>query len=153
MAPMSQRDAEIFSSLRPDVLARLVEVRGSIDHAYATIPEEVIRGQFDMVLDRMQSYLASEDAELYRGFAARWMAMRVGDGFSPENLIHSVVAIGDVVARVATERLGPGDETQRFARAVVRMNFVAARMLVEILADELGRRRAQQQQLAGGGTP
>ena len=140
---MSQAHARIFESLRHDVLARLVDVRGNIDHAYTRIPEARIREQFDMVLDKMASYLATEDSELYRSFASRYMAMRVGEGVSPENLIHSVVAIGDIVIKVVEEKVPPSQERHDFARAVVRMNFVAARMLVILLGDEVKRREQQ----------
>ena len=151
---MSQAHARIFESLRYDVLARLVDVRGTIDHAYARIPEARIREQFDMVLDKMASYLATEDSELYRSFASRYMAMRVGEGVSPENLIHSVVAIGDIVIKVAEEKVPPSQEPSAvqerhdFTRAVVRMNFVAARMLVILLGDEVKRREQQLRSIA-----
>lgn len=145
---MSQGHARIFESLRKDVLARLVEVRGSIDHAYARIPEALIREQFDTVLDKMVSYLATEDSELYRSFASRYMAMRVGEGVSPENLIHSVVAIGDVVINIAESTIPRSQERDEFTRAVVRMNFVAARMLVILLGEEVKRRELQLRGLA-----
>lgn len=147
---MGQRDAEVFGGLRSEVLARLIEVRGAIDHAYASIPEDRIGAQFDLVLDRMHSYLYTEEVEPYRSFAHRWMAMRVSDGFAPENLIHSAVAIGDVVVQVAQQRLAAGPERDRFVRAIQTMSFVAARLLVELLAEELDRRREQRRQLLGG---
>jgi hypothetical protein len=140
---MSQGHARIFESLRHDVLARLVEVRGSIDHAYTRIPEDRIREQFDTVLDKMASYLATEDPKLYRTFASRYMAMRVGEGVSAENLIHSVVAIGDVVIKIAESKMPRSHERNEFTRAVVRMNFVAARMLVILLGEEVKRREQQ----------
>jgi hypothetical protein len=135
--------AETFSALRPEVLERLISVRASIDHAYATLPDVVIREQFDVVLGKMQHYLVTEDLELYREFLARWAAMRVGEGFAPENLMHSVVAMCDVVVRVGRDRLGPTPECSQFVRAVTRLGFVAARLLVENLAADLERRTHQ----------
>jgi hypothetical protein len=93
-----------------------------------------------MVLDKMQSFLATGEIQSYRGFASRWIAMRVGEG-APENLIHTLVAIGDVVAQTAQRRLGSGPEYDDFARELGRMSFLGARLLVELLADELGKRR------------
>jgi hypothetical protein len=149
---MAQRHARLLAALRPEVLARLVEVRGSIDHAYASIPPDVIRGQFDIVLDKMQSYLVTQDASQYRGFATRWLAMRVGEGFAPENVIHSAVAIGDVIVQVAQARLGQTDECVDFVSNMVHLNFAVTRMLVEILAQDLERRKEQRRQtLAGRG--
>jgi hypothetical protein len=103
-----------------------------------------------MVLDKMQGYLHSEDVHSYRSFAQRWVAMRMSDGFAPENLIHSVVSIGDVVDQVARERLGATQESHLFVRSVQRLSYVAARLLVEILADELERRRDHRRRLGGG---
>jgi hypothetical protein len=135
------RHARTFEEIRPEMVDRLVDVRGSIDHRLTGVPQHYIRQEFDAVLDRMEAYLRERDVELVRGFAARWVAVRLGEGFSPENLIHSVVAIGDVVVEVARRRLPPGLETAEFLREVVRMNFVAARLIVEVLAGELDRLR------------
>lgn len=146
MEAMAQRHASLFREIRPDVLARLIEVRGSIDQTFADMGADVIGGQFDMVLDRMQSYLYTEEPESYRNFANRWMAMRVSSGEPPQNLIHAVVAIGDVVVQIAGTKIGQADrrdELYEFARAVSRMTFIAARMLVEQLAGELEQRQSQ----------
>lgn len=131
------RHARTFATIRPEVLERLVDVRGSIDHTLSGVPSHLIRQEFDAVLDRMEAYLTDQDVDRYRSFATRWVAFRLGEGFSPENLIHSVVAIGDVVLEVGRRRLQPGPETSEFVREVARMNFVAARLIVEILAAEL----------------
>jgi hypothetical protein len=139
--------AEIFQQVREEALDRLVEVRGSLDHAYASIPGDVIRPQFDLVLDKMDSYLATGHLEPYKSFACRWMAMRTGEGFSPENLIHVLIATGDVVAQVAQGRMGQVPECADFVRAVVRMNLLGARILVELLADELAARQQQRAEL------
>lgn len=132
-----ERHARTFETIRPEVLDRLVDVRGSIDHTLSGVPSQVIRQEFDAVLDRMQTYLLDGDAGRYRSFAVRWVAFRLGEGFSPENLIHSVVALGDVVLEVARRRLPFGADSADFTREVARMNFVAARIIVETLADEL----------------
>jgi len=140
--------AELFDSIREDVLTRLVEVRGSIDHAYATVAEDVIREQFCVVLDKMRSYLVTQNPDLYRSFATRWLAMRTGQGFAPENIIHSMVALGNVVSDVAKARFGPTPEYFSFARAMAHLNFVATRMLVELLAEEVKRRSEQHNMLS-----
>lgn len=129
--------AQTFQAIRAEVLERLVDVRGSIDHTLSAVPSEIIRQEFDAVLERMYHYLADRDVERYREFATRWVAFRLGEGFSPENLIHSVVALGDVVVEVARSHLSGGPYTSEFLREVVRMNFVSARTIVEILAGEL----------------
>ncbi|HUH01591.1 MAG TPA: hypothetical protein VML75_06320 [Kofleriaceae bacterium] len=150
---MAQHHAELFRTLRPDALSRLIEVRASIDQAFASITPEVIGRQFDMVLDKMQSYLYTEDPESFRSFAGRWMAMRVGSGEAPQNLVHAVVSIGDVVVQVAQARMNRADagaQLADFARAVGHMTFTGCRMLVEHLADELQRRTDQLRAGSGG---
>jgi hypothetical protein len=138
--PAGDRDrfARGFHAIRREVLDRLVDVRGSIDHTLASVPSRLIRQEFDSVLDRMASYLVDQDVSRYRSFAARWVAFRLGEGFSPENLLHSVVAIGDVILETARSRLPHGQqEAAEFVREIARLNFMAARVIVEILAGEL----------------
>ena len=129
--------ARTFEGIRPEVLDRLVDVRGSIDHTLSGVPSQVIRQEFDAVLNRMQSYLAEPDLDRYRRWARRYVAVRLGEGFAPETLIHSWVALGDVVVEVARQRLPSGSDTDAFVRDVVRLTFVAARLIVEVLAAEL----------------
>lgn len=147
---MGEGYAKTFESLRPYILDRLVEVRGAIDHGYASMPDDVIRKQFDQVLERMQSYLADGDNEKYRGFASRWVAMRMGEGFPPENVAHALVALGDVVVQVAKHRLGTGDDAMKFVRAATQMNFALARMVVETLAEDMSARRRQRKTMRLG---
>jgi hypothetical protein len=146
---MGPEHAEIFDSLRPDVLARLIEVRGSIDHAYEKIPEATIREHFDLALDKMYIYLATEDVSTYRRFVSRYMAVRVGEGLSHEDLIHSAVAINDVVVQVAREAMPESPAREEFIRAMMRMSFVHARMLVALVAEDLSERTAQRAALLG----
>lgn len=119
-----------------------------MDHVYAKIPEEKIREHFDTILDKMHSFLANEDADAYRSFAGRYVALRVGEGFSHESLIHLAVAIGDVIAQVARAKLYESAHRELFVRAVMRMNFAHARMLVSLLAEDLADRLAQRSSLA-----
>lgn len=145
MARMAQRHADLFREIRGQVLTRLVEVRGSIDETFASIAPDAIGPQFDMVLDRMQAYLYTEEPESYRNFANRWMTMRIASGEPPQNLVHAVVAIGDVVMQVAKQHVGQTErasDLDEFGRAVARMTFIASRMLVEQLAAEVDRRNA-----------
>jgi hypothetical protein len=148
---MGQWHAQLFASLRQEVLEKLVEIRGTLDHAYARLAEPAVRPQFDAVLDKMQSYLATEDPQVYRSFAASHMAMRVGEGFAPENLVHAVVAIGDVVSKVAQHRLQQDPRCADFVLACTRMSFVAARTMVSLLAEDVKRRETQRDQLARRG--
>jgi len=140
---MARGHAETFQALRAEVLDRLVAIRASIDQAYERISDEVIRGQFDVVLSNMESYLANEQPGPYHDFVRRWAAMRAGEGFAPENIVHAVVAMGDVVRRVAHKRFGMSPDISEFAQAVTHMSALAARVLVAELADELEQRTAE----------
>ena len=140
---MGREHAKMFHSLRGEVLSRLVAIRASIDQAYANIPDDVVSEQFDTVLSKMASYLETEDPGPYRGFVQRWGAMREGEGFGTENVIHSLVAIGDVVRRVAQKRLDATAETADFSRAITAACTVAARVLVDGLAAQLEQRSGQ----------
>lgn len=147
---MGQRDAQILESLRSDILTRLIEVRTSIDHGYAEVDPEQAAEQFRVVLDKMQLYLASQDMSTYRSFARRFMAMRVGEGFAYENLIHAIVAIGDVVAQMARAKLPETPEREEFIRAVMRMSFVQTRVFVSLLAEDLAERMQQRNRILQG---
>jgi hypothetical protein len=147
---MGQRHAQLFESLRRDLLDRLVEVRGSLDHAYARMPEAAVRPQLEALLEKMQGYLATQDLQSYRSSAASHMAMRVGEGFAPENVIHSVIAIGDVAVQTAQTRLANHPDCAELVLAITRLNFIAARTLVGLVADDV-RRRSQQRDLLGAG--
>jgi hypothetical protein len=74
----------------------------------------------------------------------------MGEGFAPENVIHSLVALADVVVQVSQQRLGASDEVMGFVRAVTQMNFMAARTVVESLAEEMEARRRQRPVLGRG---
>lgn len=145
---MAVGDADLFEAMRQEVLERLLAIRASIDPAFGRIPEPVLRRQFDVVLGKMAQYLRTEDGDAYRRFAGRWVALRMGEGFAPETLIQSVVVIGDVVGQVAHEHMGARPEYADFLAAVTRMGFVAARMMVDNLAEELDRRVQELEGLA-----
>ena len=138
-----------FRALRPHILTRLVDARGHIDHAYARVDPEVIRGQFSLVLDKMESFLTAEDPRPLRGFASRLMEMRIGEGLSQDNLVHTVVSIADVAAQVARERMPSSPDRIDFVRALSRLSVLMARVLVGMLAEELERRRSQLKGLGG----
>lgn len=128
---------ELFETIRPDVVARAIEVRASIKLGLAAQAPEVAAAALDAVLDRMVGFLHDRDPERYRGFISRWAAFHLGEGFEPEDLIHSVVTLGDVVVQVARQRLPASDETVALVRDLVRMTHAMARLVVDVLGDEL----------------
>jgi hypothetical protein len=141
---MANSHAEIFSSLRIEMLDTLVESRHSIDDAFGTLPEPMIRRQFKAVVDQMQRYLQSPSpAQLHQAVSA-WSANLLGMGLSPRSVLRTVVTMGDLVVQVSKQELPPGPTTNLFVREVVRLNFNAAREVVAIFNDELEEQRASQ---------
>jgi hypothetical protein len=136
---MGARYAQAFQALRPQIMTRLVDVRGSIDQSFVDLTEDTARERFDTMLGRMQAYLESGDRSAYRSYLSRWMALRTGEGATAESVVHTVVAVGDVVVQIARAQLPNEDSTTEFVREVTRLNFIAARLIVENLADELAR--------------
>ena len=144
---MSERHAQVFDGIRAEAMARLVEQRSSIDNGYAHLGEDELRGQLSRVLDKMRDYLGHEEPESCRGFVSRWMVVRNSEGATPEQVIHALVAIGDVVAQVAQRAVGHTPEGADFVRATMRMSLVGVRLLAAGLADELEARYARRREL------
>ncbi len=147
--PASPGHATVFAGLKPAVLARLVDVRSSLDHGFASLDEPAARAQLEQVLDHQSAYLASGDPALLRGFLRSYRAVRAADGLGPENLLHAVIAIGDVAAQVAQKELPAGPRTAELVSSLARVSWSTARMVVEIIAEELESRIAQMRELEG----
>lgn len=142
---MAGRPAELLSQLRPQVLARLDEVREALDESFQSLEAEVARERFEILFDRYASYLAEADVEGHRRFLRRWLALRLAEGRSPESVLHVLVAFGDVLVQVA--RNVPAPATLELVRELQRLTYVTSRLVVDILAEDLGRKSAQK----GGG--
>src|SRR5881628_2241573 len=104
MAPPADH-AAMLDTLRPAVLARLVEIRGSLDHALARVPENEARDHFDQVLRHQQSYLSTWDWRLHRNFLQTYLALRAGDGMTSDDVLHVLAAIGEVVVELVRKQL------------------------------------------------
>ena len=141
---MANSHAEIFSSLRIEMLDTLVESRHSIDDAFGTLPEAMIRRQFKTVVNQMQRYLKSPSPAQLHQAVSSWSATLLGVGLSPRAVLRTVVTMGDLVVQVSKQELPPGPTTNLFVREVVRLNFNAAREVVAIFNDELEEQRAAQ---------
>jgi hypothetical protein len=140
----------MLESLRPAVLARLVEIRGSLDHALARVPEHAAREHFDAVLRHLQTYLTTWDWRLHRSFLQSYLAMRAGDGMTSDDVLHALSAIGEVVVemvRHAPEHPG----TPSLMVALAKFNAHTVRGVIDLVAEDLDRRRAQRDQMLRGG--
>lgn len=133
----------MFAGLKPALIARLVEVRSSLDHGFARLDEATARAQLEQLFDHQLELLATDDATALRGFLRTYRAVRAADGLGPENLLHAVIAVGDVTAQVLHKEQPPGARTAELASAWARVSWMTARLVVEIIAEELAGRAAQ----------
>ena len=137
----------MFAGLVPAVVARLVEVRSSLDHGFGRLDEAAARAQLEAILSHQLSFLTTGDPALLRGFLRSYRAMRAADGLGPENLLHAVTAIGDVAIQIVQRDLGAGMRTAEVVSSWARVSWSTARMVVEMIAEELAGRNAQLQEL------
>lgn len=147
---MAERAAELFTKLRPQFLARLDEVREALDESYQGLDPGLARERFEMLVDRYQGYLAESDVDGHRRFLRRWLALRLAEGRSPESVLHVLVAIGDVLVQVARTNLPPTPTTLDLVRELQRLTYVTARLVVDVLAEDLERKSASVSRRGGG---
>jgi hypothetical protein len=126
--------------LRPAIVARLVDVRGSLDHAIARVSAEDARALFEAVMHAMSTLLVTGDHALHRGFVHSFIAVRAADGLGPDHAQRLLVAITDVAAAVARDRY-PQDLT--VVLAIHHAARLTARMVNDGIAEELATRLAQ----------
>lgn len=129
-----------FEQLRPQVLARLIEVRGSLDHAIARTSPDEARALFDAVLHALATLLVTGDHTLHRSFLQSFLALRGAEAIPPDHAQRLLVAIADVAGQVARARF-PDDPT--VGLAVNHAARITARLVNDVLAEELERRVAQ----------
>jgi len=129
-----------FEGLRPVILARLLEVRASLDHAFARQTPIEAHDLFEAVLMGLQTLLLTGDHALHRGFVQSFIALRGADGLAPDHAQRVLVAIGDVAVQVV-RRDRPAGAT--LALAVISAIRVTARLFNDIVADDVAKRSAQ----------
>jgi hypothetical protein len=139
----------VFAGLKPALIDRLVEVRSSLDHGFARLDDGAARAQLEQVVDHQLGFLATGDAAILRGFLRGYRAVRAAEGLGPENLLHAVIAIGDVAAQTIHKELPHGPRTAELASSWARVSWATARMVVEIIAEELAGRETQLRELEG----
>ena len=139
---MGERAVELFTQLRPQFLSRLDEVREALDESYQGLDPASAHERFEMLVDRYESYLAESDVDGHRRFLRRWLALRLAEGRSPESVLHVLVAVGDVIVQVSRNNLPPSASTLALVRELQRLTYVTARLVVDVLADDLERKSA-----------
>lgn len=137
--------ARSYEALRPRVLDRLLELRGTLDPSLGRLEDAAARTQIGAVLDHLGNFIATGDVGLHRGFLHTFLAMRAAEAQSPASVLAMLVAIGDTAAQVAQEA---GPDGAELTLLLTRVTASTARVVNDLIAEELGRRAGQRDELA-----
>lgn len=77
--------------------------------------------------------------------------MRAGDGMSSDDVLHVLVAIGDVAIETVRGSLADHPGTPTLLVALAKFNAHTVRAVIDLVAEDLERRRTQRDQLRTGG--
>ena len=140
--------AKAYDALRPTILARVLEMRATLDPSLGRIDEETARGQISAVLDHLGNFLATGDLGLHRAFLHTFLAMRAAEAQSPASVLAMLVSIGDTAAQVAQEEGAGTSEGSELTLLLTRVTASTARAVNDLIADELVRRTGHKAELA-----
>jgi hypothetical protein len=125
--------ARAYEALRPQMLARVLELRDTLDPALGRLDAAAARAQIDAVLEHIGNYLATGDLGMHRAFLHTLLAMRAAEGVAPASVLATLVAIGDTAAQVAEDGSGGAELT----RVLARVTVTTARAMNDLIAGEL----------------
>ena len=140
--------ATAYDALRPKILARVLEMRATLDPSLGRLDEETARSQISAVLDHLGNFLATGDLGLHRAFLHTFLAMRAAEAQSPASVLAMLVAIGDTAAQVAQDEAGGSAEGAELTLLLTRVTASTARAVNDLIAEELVRRTGQRAELA-----
>ena len=147
--PTAPTLARSYEALRPLVLDRLLELRGALDPSLGRLDDATARAQIGAVLDHLGNFIATGDIGLHRGFLHTFLAMRAAEAQSPASVLALLVAIGDTAAQVAQEGgTGADGDGAELTLLLTRVTASTARVVNDLIAEELARRTAQRAELA-----
>ena len=139
--------ARAYEALRPKILQRLLELRSTLDPSLGRLDEMTARGQMGAVLEHLGNFIATGDVGLHRAFLHTFLAMRAAEAQSPASVLAMLVAIGDTAAQVAQEEGAGTTEGAELTLLLTRVTASTARLLNDLIADELTSRIDQWNQL------
>jgi len=139
--------ARSYEALRPKVLQRLLELRSTLDPSLGRLDDATARAQIGAVLDHLGNFIATGDLGLHRAFLHTFLAMRAAEAQSPASVLAMLVAIGDTAAQVAQEAAAGTPDGAELTLLLTRVTASTARGVNDLIAEELGRRVAQQTEL------
>jgi hypothetical protein len=140
--------ARSYEALRPQVLVRVLELRGTLDPSLGRLDDATARAQIGGVLDHLGNFIATGDLALHRAFLHTFLAMRAGEAQSPASVLAMLVAIGDTAAQVAQEDAAGRPEGAELTLLLTRVTASTARAVNDLIAEELDLRAAQRAELA-----
>jgi hypothetical protein len=139
--------ARAYDALRPHILQRLLEMRASLDPSLGRLDDPTARAQIGAVLDHIGNFIATGDLGLHRAFLHTFLAMRAAEAQGPAAVLAMLVAIGDTAAQVAQEHANTPDGAE-LTLLLTRVTGATARVVNDLIAEELDRRVAQWEELA-----
>lgn len=139
--------ARAYDALRPKILQRLLEIRGTLDPTLGRLDEPTASAQIDAVLEHIGNFLTTGDVGLHRAFLHTFLAMRAAEAQGPAAVLAMLVAIGDTAAQVAQESPAT-DARAELTLMLTRVTASTARAVNDLIADELDRRLAQWRDLS-----
>lgn len=142
--------ARAYDALRPKILQRLLDMRATLDPSLGRIDEAAARAQIGAVLDHLGNFIATGDLGLHRAFLHTFLAMRAAEAQGPAQVLAMLVAIGDTAAQVSQEEQGGPDHSE-LTLLLTRVTAATARIVNDLIAEELERRLAQWHELSGKG--
>lgn len=153
--------ARAYDALRPKILQRLLDMRATLDPSLARLDEAAARAQIGAVLDHLGNFIATGDIGLHRAFLHTFLAMRAAEAQGPAQVLAMLVAIGDTAALVSQEEHTgsavtsgpraatiPGPEGAELTLLLTRVTSSTARLVNDLIAEELDRRLAQWAELS-----
>ncbi|NVB80822.1 MAG: hypothetical protein HOV81_20665 [Kofleriaceae bacterium] len=139
--------ARAYDALRPRILQRLLELRGTLDPSLGRLDDATARAQIGAVLDHLGNFIATGDIGLHRAFLHTFLAMRAAEAQGPAVVLAMLVAIGDTAAQVSQEE-SPTPEGAELTLLLTRVTASTARAINDLIAEELERRLAQWSELS-----
>lgn len=141
--------ARAFDALRPAIVVRLLELRSSLDPALARSDEHTARAQIETVLGDFAEYISTSDMATHRAFLTAFVAKRAAEELGPSAALSTLVAIGDTAVQVVQEQVA-GNSGEELALLVARVTTSSVRIVNDLIADELIRRRTLAHELRTG---
>jgi hypothetical protein len=139
--------ARAYETLRPKILQRLLDLRATLDPSLARLDDLTARAQINAVLEHLGNFIATGDVGLHRAFLHTFLAMRAAEAQSPASVLTMLVAIGDTAAQVAQDEGAGTSAGSELTLLLTRVTASTARVVNDLLADELASRIEQWGQL------